>query len=131
MNATMTKQTIAKGEGTYSKGSEAVKIDLAEPKKWVDLELWLDIRLKSELIDAITMKVNIDHSATPFITLTTPNLQSNFGFTENTQELRIPFNYFASQDFTPEEVKDALTNSLTIDFDTEGTVEFYYRIKES
>ena len=59
----MTKKTITKGEGTYSKGSEMVKIDLAQPKKWVDLELWLDIRLKSELIDTITLKVNTLYDA--------------------------------------------------------------------
>jgi len=123
----MTKKTIAKGEGTYSTGAELVKIELTEPKKWMDLELWLDIRLKSELIDAITINVDINHSGTPSLTLTTPNLQTNFGFTENTQELRLPLNYF--NDMVPDEVKDSLTDALTIEFSTEGTVEFYYRIK--
>ena len=130
-HSAMTKKTITKGEGTYSKGSEMVKIDLAQPKKWVDLELWLDIRLKSELIDTITLKVNIDHSITPSLTLTTPNLQTNFGFTENTQELRIPLSYFATEDIIPEDVKNSLMYSLEIEFETEGTVEFYYRIKDS
>lgn len=126
----MTKKTIAKGEGIYKGESEGVKIILSEPKRLIDLELWLDIRSKSELFDTISLKINFEDSNNEDLVLTTPSLQQQFGFTNDTQELRIPMHYFSAEKMVPEHEKNALINSLEIQFDTKGLVEFYCRIKE-
>ena len=126
----MTKKTIAKGEGIYKGESEGVKIILSEAKRLIDLELWLDIRSKSELFDIISIKINFEDSSNEDLTLTTPSLQSKFGFTNDTQELRIPMHYFSAEKMVPENEKDELITSLEIQFDTKGFAEFYCRIKE-
>ena len=126
----MTKKTIAKGEGIYKGESEGVKVSLSESKKMADLELWLDIRAKSELFDTISMEIDFEDSSIEPLLLTTPNLQSNFDFTDDTQELRIPLSYFSTKEVVPKEFKDLKVKALEIYFETKGVVEFYYRIKE-
>ena len=133
---TTAKQTIAKGEGIYTSGKEGVKVALLEPKRWVDLEVWLDIRSKTELFKTVTIKVNFvdpshggGNNEIPYLELTTPNLQQNFGLTNDTQEMRIPLNDLAIQETVSDAVKDSLINSFELEFDLEGVVSFYYRVK--
>ncbi|NRA12398.1 MAG: hypothetical protein HRT57_10640 [Crocinitomicaceae bacterium] len=133
----MTKQTIAKGEEQYTSGKESVKVMLSEPNRWVDLEVWLDIRSKTELFKTVTIKINfvnptygVGGTETLSLKLTTPDLQQHSGLTNDTQELRIPLNDFAIQEMVPDALKDSLINSLELEFDMEGIVVFYYRIKK-
>jgi hypothetical protein len=133
----MTKQTIAKGEEVYTSGSEGVKVALLEPQRWMDLEVWLDIRSKTELFSTVTITVNFvdpshggGNNEIQNLKLTTPNLQQKHGFTNDTQELRIPFNDFAIKEMVPDTVKDSLINSFEMEFEMEGVVSFYYRVKK-
>ncbi len=133
---TLAKQTITKGEADYSSGKEAVKVTLSEPKRWVDLEVWLDIRSKTELFKTVTIKLNfVDPShgggSTEIseLKLTTPNLQQNHGLTNDIQEMRIPFDDLATEDTVQDIVEDSLINSFELEFDMEGVVAFYYRVK--